>query len=179
MYLPTTAILTRFFGLTTRSTNFRQFVRSGSGVCRCSKLADEFVEPFCVQHQRHFVNGVLDIARFDDRFVRNVAEHRKLLPQLRVERLFGAANQDLRLQTDLAQLGDALLGRLGFQFAGRLDVRHERDVHVHDVLRADFENELADRFEKRQPFDVAGRAADFGDDDIVLCFRRRARGCGP
>ena len=35
-----------------------------------------------------------------------------------------------------------------------------------DILRADLENELADRLEKRQPFDVARRAADFSDDDV-------------
>ena len=86
--------------------------------------------------------------------------------------MFRAAKQDLRLQTDLAQFRDALLRRFRFQFAGRPNVRHERDVHVHDVLRADFENELPDRFQKRQPFDVAGRAADFRDDDVGFAFRR-------
>ena len=66
-------------------------------------------------------------------FGRDVAKHGKLLPDVGIERMFGAANQDLRLETDLAQLGDALLGRLGLQFARRLDVRHERDVHVDDI----------------------------------------------
>ena len=33
---------------------------------------------------------------------------------------------------------------------------------------ADFEDELADRFQKRQTFDVAGGAADFRDDDVGL-----------
>ena len=74
------------------------------------------------------------------------------------------------MQTDLAQLRHALLRRFRFQFAGRFDVRHERDVHVHHVLRADFENELPDRFEKRQAFDVAGRSADLGDDDVVFAL---------
>ena len=74
------------------------------------------------------------------------------------------------MQADFAQLGHALLGRFRFQFARGLDVRNERDVHVHHILRADFENELANRFQKRQPFDVAGRAADFRDDDVVFAF---------
>ena len=43
-------------------------------------------------------------------------------------------------------------------------------MHVDDVLRADFENELPDRFEERQSFDVAGRSADFGDDNVVFAF---------
>ncbi len=67
-----------------------------------------------MQHQRHFVNGVLHVARFDHRFRRDVAEHRELLARLRVEREFRAAHEDLRLKPDLAQLGDALLRRLRF-----------------------------------------------------------------
>ena len=84
--------------------------------------------------------------------------------------MFRARDQHLRLQTDLAQLRHALLRRLRFQFAGGFDVRHERDVHVHHVLRADFENELPDRFEKWQAFDVAGRSTDLRDDDVVFAL---------
>ena len=36
------------------------------------------------------------------------------------------------------------------------------------VADASFDGEFADGFEERQPFDVAGRAADFGDDDVGL-----------
>ena len=67
MYLPTTAILTRFFGLTMRSTNFRQFVRSGGGVSSWSRLANESVQAFRMQHQRHFVDGVFNVTRLDYR----------------------------------------------------------------------------------------------------------------
>ena len=38
------------------------------------------------------------------------------------------------------------------------------------VVVADFQRKFADGFEERQAFDVAGRAADFGDDDIGLGF---------
>ena len=51
-----------------------------------------------------------------------------------------------------------------------LDVRNQRDVHIHHVLRADFENELPDRFEKRKTFDIPGRAADLRDHDVVFAF---------
>ena len=43
-------------------------------------------------------------------------------------------------------------------------------MHVHDVLRANFENELPDRFQKRQTFDVSGSAADLRDHDVVFAF---------
>ena len=43
-------------------------------------------------------------------------------------------------------------------------------MHVDDILRADFEDELPDRFEKRQTFDVAGRSTDFCDDDVIFAL---------
>ncbi len=39
------------------------------------QIADKFVEPFGVQHQRHFIDGMLDVARFDHRLLRNAAKH--------------------------------------------------------------------------------------------------------
>ncbi len=41
-----------------------------------------------------------------------------------------------------------------------------------DVLRADLEDELPDGFEERKPFDVAGRSADFRDDNVRFAFDR-------
>ena len=43
-------------------------------------------------------------------------------------------------------------------------------MHGHDILRADFEIELPDRFQKRKTFDVARRSSDFGDHDVVFLF---------
>ena len=83
-----------------------------------------------------------------------------------VERPFRPANQDLRLKANLAQLGDALLGRLGFEFAGRPDVGHEGDMHVDHIVRTDLKNELPNRFEEGQPFDIAHGAANFRNHDI-------------
>ena len=76
----------------------------------------------------------------------------------------------MRRDADFAQLGDGLLRRLGLQFARRLDERHVGDVHENRVVVADFQREFADGFQERQSLDVAGRAADFGDDDVGLGF---------
>ena len=78
----------------------------------------------------------------------------------------------MRHDADFAQLGDGLLRGLRLQFARRLDERHIGDVQKNRVVVADFERELADGFEKRQALDVAGRAADFRDDDVGLGFFR-------
>ena len=80
--------------------------------------------------------------------------------------MLGAANENVRLNTDLPKLADGVLRRLGLQLLGRLQIRHQREVNVEAVLLADIERELANRFQKRQAFDVADRAADFGDDDV-------------
>ena len=84
------------------------------GSFQLEEIANQFVQTFLVQHQRHFVNRMLDIARFDHRFLRHAAEHRQLLPQFEIDRFFASANQHLRLQTDLAQFRNALLCRFRF-----------------------------------------------------------------
>ena len=45
-------------------------------------------------------------------------------------------------------------------------IRHEREVHVADVVATDVVAELPDGLEERQDLDVADRAADLGDDDV-------------
>ena len=84
----------------------------------------------------------------------------------RLKRPLGAADQNVGLNTDLPQLADRVLRRLGLQLAGRLQIRHQRQVDVQAVLLADVERELADGFQKRLAFDVADRAADLGDDHV-------------
>ena len=70
------------------------------------------------------------------------------------------------MDTDAAELVHRVLRRLRLQLARRLDERHERDVDVRDVLRADLAPELTNRLEERQRLDVADGAADLGDDDV-------------
>ncbi len=60
-----------------------------------------------------------------------------------------------------------MLGRLGLELAGRGDPRHQRQVHIHDLLAPEFVAELPDRLEERQAFDVADRAADLAQDEIL------------
>ena len=109
---------------------------------------------------------MVDIARLDDGALGNIGKKRKFFPHFVIERILGAGDDDSRLQTDLAQLGHALLGRFGFQFARRLDEGHERDVDEHGVRFARFEQILADRLEERQTLDVARRAPDLDDGHI-------------
>ena len=127
---------------------------------------DQPIELVVDQAQRHFVDRKVLVLLFDHRVDRDVAEQGDLLAVVAAERLLGAADEDVRLDTDLPELADRVLRRLGLQLAGRLQVRHEREMDVEAVLLADVERELADGFQERQAFDVAHRAADLGDHDV-------------
>ena len=140
----------------------------GLGRINVEETANEFVQSLLMQEERHFVNGMRHVTRFDYGVQADIAEQGELLPDVGVERAFGAAKENLRLETDLAQLGDALLGRFGLEFACGANVGHEGDVHVDHVFGPDFENELPDGFEEGQAFDIADGAADFRDDDVDL-----------
>jgi hypothetical protein len=105
----------------------------------------------------------LDVARRDDRVLGDVAEVRDLRLHLRLEVFLGAAEQDVGLDAETGELLDAVLRRFRLELAGGLDVRDQRQVHVENVLAAAVPAELADRLEKRQPLDVADRAADLAD----------------
>jgi hypothetical protein len=72
------------------------------------------------------------------------------------------------VDTDAAQLVDRVLRGLRLQLARRVDVRHERDVQVQDVLGPDLAAELADRLEERQRLDIADRSADLGEHDVAV-----------
>ena len=133
-------------------------------------LEDDRVEALVAQRQRHFVDR-RDVARRDHRFLVDVAEQRDLLLDVARQDAIGAAQQDVGLDTDRAQVAHAVLRRLGLQLAGGADVRHQRQVHVDRVLAADVLAELANRFEERQALDVADRAADFDEHDVGIAAR--------
>ena len=77
-----------------------------------------------------------------------------------------AANQDVWLNSDAEKFFHAVLGRLGLQFAGGGDERHEREMNEDDIFRPQLQAHLADGFQKRQRFDVADRSADFDEHHV-------------
>ncbi len=115
---------------------------------------------------RHRID-VVDVARLDHRAFAHVAEQRRACaaPPRGIGAV-GAAQQDVRLDADRAQLLHRMLGRLGLQLARARDVGHQRQVDVDRVVARQLVAELADRFEERQAFDVADRAADLHQHEI-------------
>ena len=98
-------------------------------------LADERVEALRLQHLGDEVD-VGDVGAADHRAAIDVGEERDLLADVVGERLGRAADDDVGVDTDPAQLVHRVLRRLRLQLARRLDERHERDVQVDDVLRS-------------------------------------------
>ncbi len=80
------------------------------------QLADEGIEPLGVQHERHLVDGVLDVPGLDHALRRNVAEHGKLLPDIGIERMFGAADEHLAAGCR-SRAACAMLCWVGFVFS--------------------------------------------------------------
>ena len=138
---------------------------SGSRRVDAELAADELVETLFLQVERDEVD-VGDVGVRDDRVDVDVGEERDLVADVVLERLRRAAHEDVRVDTDAAQLVHRVLRRLRLQLAGGVDERHERDVEVGDVLGPDLPPELADRLEERLRLDVADRAADLSDHDV-------------
>ena len=61
----------------------------------------------------------------------------------------GAAQENVGLNTDAAQFLDAVLGWLGFHFAGGADVRYQGQMDIQGVFLADVGPELSDGLLKR------------------------------
>ena len=85
--------------------------------------------------------------------------------------MLGPADQEVRLDADLPEHSDRMLGRLGLELARGPQIRDQREMNVEAVFAADIERKLADRFQKRQALDIADRTADLGDHDVdvVAC----------
>ena len=135
------------------------------GLRQVQPVEDDAVEPFGGEDERHLVDA-RDVLRRDDGFLVDVAEERDLLLDVLVEEAVRAAEQDVGLDADRAQVADAVLRRLGLQLAGGADERHQRQVDVERVLAPDVLAQLADRLEERQALDVADRAADLDEHDV-------------
>src|ERR1019366_1505344 len=126
---------------------------------------DQRVHLFMRETHRYFVDGG-NVLRRDHGFFFDVAEQGNLRLDLLRKVTVGAAEQNIRLNSDAEQFFNGVLGRLGLQFLGRGDKRHQRHVYEQRVVAAQFLPHLADGFDEGQRLDVAHRAADFGDHHV-------------
>ncbi|OPZ03600.1 MAG: hypothetical protein BWZ09_02352 [Alphaproteobacteria bacterium ADurb.BinA305] len=128
-------------------------------------VADDLVEHLVMQLTGDLVDRV-GVQALDDRLGHDVAEQRDLAALVFRHRTVGAAQQDVGLDADLAQLLHRVLGRLGLQFTGGRNVGQQREVDEAGAVAALFEAHLADGLQEGQRFDVAHRAADLDDRHV-------------
>ena len=103
----------------------------------------------------------------------DVAEQGDFALDIPGKQAVAAAQEEVGLDTDAAQFLDAVLGGLGLDLARGLDVGHQGDVDVADVVFAQVAFELADGLEEGQALDVAHGAADFDDGHIGFVGHRQ------
>ena len=137
----------------------------GRAVVHVELFERNLVEALFLHHQRHFINRRCR-AVLNDGLGRDVAEHGDFFLHLFRDGLFRAADEDVRLDADGAELLDAVLRRLRLELASGRDVRQQRDMDVEGVVLADFLLDLADGLEERLALDITDRTADLRDDDI-------------
>ena len=135
------------------------FGEIGATAFETETFDDIVIEALGVQDARNLVDGI-GVRQADHRTLFDVGKQRNLAPRRHVDGAIGAADQHVRLQADGAQLLHRMLGWLGLGFAGGGDVRHQRQVHQHGALGADFHAQLADGLEEGLRLDVAHRTAD-------------------
>ena len=79
-----------------------------------------------------------------------------------------SAEQDVRLNTDLAQFLDRVLGRLGLQFARGWDIGQQRQVDEAGTVAPFFDAHLTDGLEEGQRLDVAHRTTDLDNGHLGI-----------
>lgn len=70
------------------------------------------------------------------------------------------------MNADFPKLVDRVLRRLGLQFTGRTDVRHQGQVNIQHIVAPDVVRHLSNGFKKRETFNISDRPTDFDDGDI-------------
>ena len=87
----------------TRSSSSLPVVDVERAGLQAETLDEELVEPVVHEAQRHLVDAELLVALLDDRLAFDVAEQGDLVVVLAADRMLGAADEDVRLDTDLPQ----------------------------------------------------------------------------
>src|SRR5579883_3437143 len=129
-------------------------------------VQDRPVEPLVAEDERDLVDRVLHVLLDEARVEVHVAEEGDLLAHLLGDVAFAPADEDVGLDTDLAELSDRVLGRLRLELARGPEIRQESQVDEEVVAAPELPRELTDRLEEGEALDVADRAADLADDDV-------------
>ena len=95
----------------------------------------------------------------------NIAEGSHLHAHSIVKVAFGAQDEYVGLNTHSLQLLHRVLGGLGLQFFGCLQIRHVSEVYT-DCITPQLPAQLSDGFHEGGTLDVTNGSSHFGDDEI-------------
>src|SRR6266581_6304625 len=125
-------------------------------------VTDDLVEHLLVQHPGNPVDRI-HVPDRNHGICLDIGKQRDLFLFVLGDRPVGAAQERIGLDADSAQLLHRVLSRLGLDLPRALDIRHERQVDVAGVVRAELKAHLPHRLEKGQRLDVTDRASDLDD----------------
>ena len=108
------------------------------------------------------VHGLDDMTRF------HIAEKGDFLTEFRREFLLCPANDDVRMHALGLQFLDGMLRGLGLEFLGGLQIRNEGEVNAQEVFFRQLPLQLPHGFHEGLAFHIAHRAANFGDNDVIV-----------
>ena len=106
------------------------------------------------------------VARLDHGALAHIAEKGELPALGSGDLPIRAAQQDVGLDADRAQLGDGMLRRFRLQLAGARNIGEKRQVDVDRLAALEIIAELANGLEEGQALDVADRATDLDQHEI-------------
>ncbi len=140
----------------------------GGGGINSQVVDHEAVDLVATQVERTLVDCVFHVAEGHYVLLLDVTEHCDLTSVVLVKVVLGAADDDVRLDSDFAQLGYRLLGGLGLDLPRRPDEGQEGDVNEADILAPHLQGKLTEGLQEEVPLDVPDGAANLGNDDVDL-----------
>ena len=124
-------------------------------------------KPCGFQHQRALVKA-RHRQVFNHAVGAHIAEHADLALDVIADRAVGTQHNHIGGNAHALQLLAGVLGRLGLVLIRAGNVGHQHDMDVAAVFKALFQPDLTDGLQEGLALNVAGRAADLGDDNISL-----------
>ena len=98
----------------------------------------------------------------------DVAEKGDFAAKVLRKGMFRAADDDIGLHAGFLKHLDRVLGGLGLEFLGCVEVRDEGEVDGHTILFRQLPLQLAYGFHKRLGFHVSHRSAYLREDDVII-----------
>ena len=137
----------------------------GGGNIQVQLLYHHIVQTVGVQHQRALVEARHGQV-LDDTLRLDVAEGADLAADVAAHAAVCAQNDDVGAYAHALQLLDRVLRGLGLVFIRAGDVGHQHHMDVAAVLPSLLQTNLTDGFKEGLALDIAGGAADLGNDHI-------------